>query len=124
MTEAGISIGTPKYMAPEQIRQQPVSPQTDVYALGTIAYEMLLGRVPFNKGKPDIIAMKQVREAPPTPRSLNTEFPVAIEAVLLRALAKNMGERFETALTFSTAYWDAVRSLPLDSRMADYWLQQ
>ncbi len=120
MTAVGISI--PKYMAPEQVRAQPVSPRTDIYALGTVVYEMLLGRVPFNKGIPDIIALKQVREMPPPPRTLNPDFPVAIEAVILQALAKDADERFETASDFSAAYWEAIQSLPLNARMADYWV--
>ena len=121
MTQAGISIGTPQYMAPEQVRAQAVSPRTDVYALGVVAYEMLLGRVPFNEGSPDVIAFKHIREAPPPPRSLNPAFPAAVEVVILRALAKNPADRFETATAFSRAYWEALESLTPEARKQHYW---
>ena len=120
LTQTGIAIGTPQYMAPEQVRAQPVTSATDVYALGIVIYEMLLGRVPFPNGDPDIIALKQMREMPPAPHTLNPDFPLALEAVILKALAKAPGDRYETAGAFSAAYWQAIQGVSLQERMHYY----
>jgi serine/threonine-protein kinase len=122
MTEAGIVIGTPQYMAPEQVKAHAVSAQTDIYALGIVLYEMLLGRTPFPSGKPEEIALKQVQAEPPVPTTLNPDFPKPLEDVLLKALQKKEKDRFESAEAMGAAYWSALQKLPLPAKMRDYWV--
>ncbi len=124
LTEIGISVGTPQYMSPEQVRAQPVSPQTDVYALGTVVYQMLLGRVPFAVGNPETIALQQVNDPPPAPHTLHPDFPLPLEAVIQKALAKYPADRYETAGAFGAAYWKAIQSVPLKARMTEYWINR
>ncbi len=122
MTQAGVAIGTPHYMAPEQVRGQKVTASTDVYALGILVYEMLLGQLPFSKGNPDMIALAQVRELPPRPRKLNPAFPAGLEEILLRALAKAPEARFPSAANFAENYLHVVERLTPDEYQADYWV--
>jgi tRNA A-37 threonylcarbamoyl transferase component Bud32 len=93
-TRTGQIVGTPQYMAPEQIANQPVDPRTDVYALGCVLYHMIAGRPPF-EGDTDVQLMYQHMQEAPQPLSAFTrDLPPGIEAVLERALAKERSARF------------------------------
>lgn len=97
-------LGTPEYMAPEQAElgeAQEVDRRVDIYALGVVAYEMLVGRPPFTGKSPTAILHKHVYESPPTPTALNPDLPAGLEPILLRALAKEPAERFQQAGTFA-----------------------
>jgi serine/threonine-protein kinase len=94
LTPTGMSLGTPAYMAPEQVTGDPVDARADVYALGTTLYQMLTARVPFEGDSGVAVALKHVREAPPAPRSLNPGLPEAVDHVIAKALAKNREARF------------------------------
>jgi serine/threonine-protein kinase len=98
LTREGIALGTPEYMAPEQARAIHVDGRTDVYAVGCIAFEMLTGRTVFHGASPGDIMIKQVRETPVAPRTLNPDIPPALEAVVLRCLAKNPKDRPQSAM--------------------------
>src|SRR5205814_9955772 len=65
LTHIGISLGTPQYMAPEQVLAKPLSPATDIYQLGVVMYEMLLGRLPFVARKPQAVALQHAHDMPP-----------------------------------------------------------
>ena len=97
LTLANQIIGTAAYMAPEQATAQPVDTRTDLYAIGVVLYEMLTGRVPFDADTPMSMLAKHIHESPPPPRDLNPNLPVDVEAVLLRALAKDPSQRYQTA---------------------------
>ncbi len=97
MTATGQAMGTPEYMAPEQILGQEVSPQTDVYALGVIAYQMLAGQTPFTGKTPFAVQEGHVRGAVPAARTVNPGLPEAVDGVLERALDKTYGERYASA---------------------------
>jgi serine/threonine-protein kinase len=120
LTEVGMSVGTPRYMAPEQVRAQPVTPQTDVYALGIVLYELLLGRVPFDDDSPEIVAVKQIRELPPAPFTLNINFPQPLENVILKALSKIPEKRYKTAGAMRSAYWEALQIVEPAARNQSY----
>ncbi len=93
----GRSFGTPEYIAPEQaIDSRAAAPQSDIYALGVILYEMVAGHLPFEDESPISLALKHINEAPTPPRQYVPELPKAVEAVILRALAKEPAERFPT----------------------------
>jgi len=121
LTPAGISIGTPSYMSPEQVRGQPVTAESDIYALGIVLYELLLGRVPFIDEQSVQVALKQIREDPPAPFMLNLDFPAPLEPVLMKALEKVPEKRYKSAGELSAAYWHALQILDPSARTQSYF---
>jgi serine/threonine-protein kinase len=93
-TQSGVAIGTPMYMSPEQARGSNVDHRTDIYALGCVAYELLLGISPFPHARtaPELYAA-HLHEAPPLPRSIWSEIPPQLDLVLFAMLAKDPGHR-------------------------------
>ncbi|MHB1045215.1 MAG: serine/threonine-protein kinase [Thermoanaerobaculia bacterium] len=96
LTAAGMVVGTPAYMAPEQAIGRPVDARADQYALGVLAFELLTGRTPFRSESPFAVLDKHLREAPPPPSTFVPSLPASVDAVLARALAKQPQERFAT----------------------------
>jgi eukaryotic-like serine/threonine-protein kinase len=94
-------LGTPTYLSPEQAQGQPVDARSDIYSLGILLYELLVGRPPFTGDSPVAIAYKQVNEAPIPPSQLNPDVPASLDAVVMKALAKNPANRYQTAESFS-----------------------
>jgi eukaryotic-like serine/threonine-protein kinase len=97
LTQAGTVMGTATYFSPEQARGDPVDPRSDIYSLGCVLYEMAVGRPPFSGETPVAIAYKHVHETPTPPRHLSIELPTALEAIILKCLAKNPANRYPTA---------------------------
>lgn len=122
LTRVGKSVGTPQYMSPEQVLDHPLDRRSDIYSLGLLAYELLLGRLPYYAKTAQQVAFKHVKELPPTPRQLSPAFPEPLENVLMRALAKNPKERYATAGEFSAAYGEALQQINAESRKVDYWV--
>lgn len=102
-------FGTPEYMAPEQVAGEAVDARCDVYALGCVLYELVTGSRPF-EGSPVVVMGKQLREAPerPTHRAPTTVIPGELETVILKALAKNKDDRFESAKAMREALEEAL----------------
>ena len=96
-------LGTAAYMAPEQVRNAGVDARTDIYALGVTLYEMLCGHVPFEDGSDFDVMTAHVNTAPPPPTRFYPHIPPAIEEAVLRALAKNPQDRFQTTEEFGVA---------------------
>jgi serine/threonine-protein kinase len=90
-------LGTPTYLSPEQAQGQPVDARSDIYSLGVVLYEMLAGRPPFTGDSPVAIAYKQVNETPPPPSALNPDVTPRLDAVVMKALAKNPANRYQDA---------------------------
>ena len=88
MTEVGSIVGTAQYLSPEQARGRSVGPQTDIYSLGVVLYEMLAGRVPFEGDSSVAIAMQHVSDAPPPLRSLAPQVPESLALVVAHAMLK------------------------------------
>jgi branched-chain amino acid transport system substrate-binding protein len=106
LTTTGTLVGTPEYMSPEQARGEAVDRRSDLYSLAIVAYELLGGATPFAGSTPHGVLYRQVHEAPPPLRRARLEgqaWPPAVDAVLRKALAKDPGERYETAGTFVEA---------------------
>ena len=100
MTPAGMAIGSPEFFAPEEIAGRLGGLQSNVYRLGLIAYELVTGRHPFDGENPVAIMYRQMNEAPPPPTSFVASLPSGVDAVLLRALAKDPADRFPSAGQF------------------------
>jgi tRNA A-37 threonylcarbamoyl transferase component Bud32 len=103
LTETGLSMGTPDYMSPEQASGDPVTPQTDVYALGIVVFEMLTNQLPFRADTPAAVLLKHINTEPPSPRTIDPSVPAALDFVLFRALAKRARDRWRTAGEFAHA---------------------
>jgi beta-lactam-binding protein with PASTA domain/tRNA A-37 threonylcarbamoyl transferase component Bud32 len=111
MTEVGSIVGTAQYLSPEQARGQTVGPQSDIYSLGVVLYEMLTGEVPFTGSSAVEIAMKQVNERPVPPSQKNRLISPAVEAIVMRALAKDPAMRFRSAREMADELERARRGL-------------
>jgi serine/threonine-protein kinase len=96
LTQEGSILGTPDYMAPEQVRGEKVGPAADLYAVGVIAFQLLTGRLPF-LGASSRVLMAQVDERPPALSSLVPDVPRALENIVMRLLAKLPAKRYASA---------------------------
>jgi len=103
ITAKGGMVGTPAFMAPEQIAGSEITPATDVYALGVMLYEQLCGRPPFEAESLGSLALLIARQPPPPPSRVRADVPPGLEAVALRALAKRPDDRFPSAAAFADA---------------------
>jgi serine/threonine protein kinase len=121
-SETGQVVGSPRYTAPEQARKSAAAvPQSDLYSLGIMLYEMLVGRVPFDDPSATSIAVQHVTQPPPHPRTLNPALNTAVADVLLRALSKAPGERYQTGQELMEHLGRALKGTP---RQADELLGQ
>tara|TARA_B100000609_G_scaffold185468_1_gene169447 strand:- start:7256 stop:10009 length:2754 start_codon:yes stop_codon:yes gene_type:complete len=108
------TLGTPPYMSPEQCADRELDHRSDIYSMGIILYEMLVGHTPFLSEKQPRsmlnLIQAHVHETPPSPRRLrpDRDIPEALEAIVLRALEKHPKDRFPSALTFKNALFEAV----------------
>lgn len=103
LTDTGMAIGTAAYMAPEQATGAPLEPSADIYAAGVIFFEMLTGELPYPGENPVQVMYQQVNDAPPRPSSIIGGIPPALEMVVLRAMAKDPRDRFQSAEAMQAA---------------------
>ncbi len=109
ITQTGSVMGTPHYLSPEQAQGYDVTSVSDLYSVGVMLYEALTGRVPFEGESAVAVAMKQVSQTPQRPSSLNPRVSPALDAVVMRALEKDPGQRFQSADAFIAALDAAMR---------------
>jgi len=103
LTLAGTSLGTINYMSPEQVKGEPTDPRSDLYSVGICLYEMVTGKKPFEAGSDYSIMSAHVKDAPRPPVELQPGIPPALNEIILMAIAKDPGARFQTAAAFRNA---------------------
>jgi len=103
ITGAGVMIGTPEYMSPEQVEGKEADQRSDIYSLGIILYEMLSGHVPFEGDTPLSVALKHKSETPKDPREHNPQIPEGLSRLILKCMEKEKGERYQRVDEILTA---------------------
>jgi serine/threonine-protein kinase len=109
-TQAGTVFGTPRYMSPEQAQGKALDPRSDLYSVGVLLYQLLVGHPPFMDDDAVVVMAKHIRDAPEPPRKAASDRPIppTLERVVLRALAKDPKERYSTADELETALVECV----------------
>lgn len=113
-TQAGLSMGTPAYMSPEQAQGLPVDVRSDVYSLGALLYHLCVGKPPFPAHTLSEALRYHVKENPPPPRSLNPRIPPMLDAVILKALEKDPAKRFADSARFAETLGKVRSTLPAE----------
>lgn len=90
-------VGSVHYFSPEQAKGEVINRTTDIYSIGCILFEMVTGKVPFDAESPITVALRHIHDEPPSPRLINPEVPLALEAIIFRAMEKLPARRFQTA---------------------------
>jgi len=112
-------LGSWKYLSPEQIQSQPISPQTDMYSLGVMLYEMLAGKHPFDDTTITLMLVKHIQESLPNIRLVRPDVPVAIHEAIQRATEKDPQARYTSIDQLATDFIQAIQGIPSSMAIAD-----
>jgi serine/threonine-protein kinase len=115
VTQTAAVIGTAQYLSPEQARGEPVDARSDVYSTGCLLYELITGQPPFVGDSPVAVAYQHVRENAPAPSSLNPEVPRALDSIVMKALAKNPLNRYQSAGEMRADLQRALADRPVEA---------
>jgi serine/threonine-protein kinase len=108
MTKTGIAMGTPNYISPEQLEGKPVDKRADLFSLGVVMYEMLLGRRPFKGENITSLIYAILNHDPEKPSTVNPQIPLLFDHIIGRSLAKKANERYQKASEIATDLADFV----------------
>jgi len=117
ITGAGVMIGTPEYMSPEQAEMKEIDQRSDIYSLGVILYEMVTGRVPFEGETPLGIAMKHKSEMPKDPKEINAQIPDDLNKVILKCMEKDKEKRYQSAGEVRSELENIEKGIPTTERV-------
>ena len=124
LTTQGLVVGTPEYMSPEQARGEKLDPRSDIYSMGIILYQLLTGRTPFTGDNALAVVLKHITEAPAAPSVHYPSVHKGLEAVTLKAIAKNPNDRFDSARAMRSAIREALDGRPAPVDIAAVTLEQ
>jgi eukaryotic-like serine/threonine-protein kinase len=110
MTATGLIMGTPEYMAPEQVAGKRVDERADLYSLGIILYELFTGKVPFSGDSAIAVGFMQMKDPPQPPHEINAQIPPEIESVILKCLEKEPNARFGSVVQVKAALQNAIHA--------------
>src|SRR5690606_14352254 len=96
LTGTGMVVGTPAYMAPEQIKGKNIDGRADIYALGVILYELLTGKKPYDAESPIELSLKHINEPIPKAKQSIRDLPIEVDHIISKAMAKNVDDRYLT----------------------------
>ncbi len=117
ITDAGVIIGTPEYMSPEQVEGKGVGQRSDIYSLGIILYEMVTGRVPFEGDTPFSVAFKHKTETPDDPRKINPQISEDLNRLIMKCLEKDKEKRFQNAGELHAELDQIEKGIPTTERV-------
>ncbi|NOR14519.1 MAG: protein kinase, partial [Candidatus Aminicenantes bacterium] len=117
LTGAGVMIGTPEYMSPEQVEAKEVDQRSDIYSLGVILYEMVTGRVPFEGDTALSIAMKHKGESPKNPKEYNAQITDDLSRLVLKCLEKDKDKRYQSAEEVRSELTNVEKGIPTTDRV-------
>jgi len=117
ITGAGVMIGTPEYMSPEQVEGKETDHRSDIYSLGVILYEMVTGRVPFEGDTPFTIGVKHKSEIPQSPKEINSQIPDDLNDVILKCLEKDKEKRYQSAEEVRSELENLEKGIPTTERI-------
>jgi tetratricopeptide (TPR) repeat protein/predicted Ser/Thr protein kinase len=117
ITGAGVMIGTPEYMSPEQVEGKEVDQRSDIYSLGVILYEMVTGRVPFEGDTPFSVGVKQKSEIPQSPQEINAQIPDDLNDMILKCLQKEQDHRYQSAGELRSRLESIEKMMPTAERI-------
>lgn len=120
LTDADAVLGTPYYMAPEAVLGEPLTIRSDLYALGIMLYEVLLGVMPYSEESGHLTAMAHVTQPIPVPTDIHPNFPQVLSDLLVQAIQKRPEDRFPSAAQMLQAYIDAMNALSAEQRKTVY----
>jgi eukaryotic-like serine/threonine-protein kinase len=115
MTQTAAVVGTAQYLSPEQARGEHVDGRSDIYSTGCLLYELLTGRPPFVGDSPIAVAYQHVREDPVPPSRIDPDIPVAVDAIVLKAMAKNPANRYQSAAEMRADVERALAGRPVEA---------
>jgi len=119
MTQTSAVVGTAQYLSPEQARGENVDARSDIYSTGCLLYELLTGRPPFVGDSPVAVAYQHVREQAPRPSSVEPNIPADVDAIVMKALSKNVDQRYQTASAMKADIDRYLAGLPVQAPAAE-----